>query len=244
MKGLALALVCAATRVAAQLPAANTEVTHPVDTVLPTAAQWPLRVRTSTPTLVSVLLAPVAPDAAPLRVESLLVQSDTTFLPLQGPARAPLQPGIYRLQWTSQDTLSGERTSRVRVIAVDKSTVDTQPHPPSLDRRAFLPETTWVRTHRPGFLIIAGIGVATLATAWTFEEDEVSPITIAIPAALAVGGLIGYVRGKTVAELNAENVAHNRRLVADDVAARQAIAGANARARAGTTVRVRVVDQP
>ena len=244
MKRLTVVLLCAATRLAGQELVVHPEVTHPADTVLPTAAHWPLRVRTTAPTFLSVLLAPVAPDAAPLRAESLIVRADTTFRPLHGPARAPLSPGIYRLEWTSRDAGSGERTVRVRVIAVDKVVADTQPLPPSLDRGAFLPETTWVRSRRPGFLIIAGIGAATVATVFAFEEDKVSPATIAIPAALTLGGLIAFLRGKTMAEVNTVNVAHNRQLVAADVAARQSIAGANARARAGATVRVRVVDQP
>jgi len=101
-----------------------------------------------------------------------------------------------------------------------------------------------VTIRRPGYLLIAGIGAASLAMAVTFDEGAVSPITIAIPSALALGGLIGFLRGRTVTEVVPENAAHNRQLVNADIAARQAIAGANARALAGATLRIRVVDQP
>ena len=220
------------------------DVTLPADTFLTDATHWPLRIQTAGTMLVTVFLAPVAPDTPPLHVESRLVSRDETFWPLHGPSGAPLKAGIYRLHVVAQDSASGQEASRVRVIAVERSRTDTQPYPPALDRSAFLPESTRVTTRRPGFLLIAGIGVATLATAMTFEEGSVSPITIVIPSALAVGGLIGFLRGRTVTQVVPENAAHNRQLVTADVAARQAIASANARALAGATLRIRILDRP
>lgn len=241
---LAFAYLCAATPLAGQLPAVRPDVTLPADTVLTDATHWPLRIQTAGTTLVTVFLAPVAPDRPPLHVESRLVRRDETFWPLHGRDGAPLASGIYRLHVVAQDSATGQEAGRVRVIAVERAETDTEPHPPALDRSAFLPESTTVTSHRPGFLLIAGIGVASLATAVTFEEGSISPITIVIPGALALGGLIGFLRGRTVTEVVPENAAHNRQLVKADIAARQAIASANAQTRAGATLRIRVVDQP
>ena len=241
---LAIGCLCAATPLAGQVPVVRPDMTLPADTVLTNATHWPLRIQTAGTVLVTVFLAPVTPDTPPLHVESRLVSRDETFWPLHGPNGAPLKAGIYRLVVVAQDSASGQEASRVRVIAVERARIDTQPHPPALESSAFLPESTRVTTHRPGFLLIAGIGVATLATAMTFEDGSVSPITIVIPSALAIGGLIGFLRGRTVTEVVPANAAHNRQLVSADVVARQAIASANARAVAAATLRIRVVDHP
>jgi hypothetical protein len=225
-------------------PPAPPAIAVSVDTSLAQAAQWPLRISTSGTTRVTVLLAPVAPDAPPFYREARLVRATETFLPLQGVAGTPLESGIYRLQVVSEDSASGVEISRVRVLAVERAKVDTQAYPPALDRGSFLPETTWVKTRRPGYLLIAGIGVASLATSWSMQDESISPITIAVPATLAIGGLVGFVRGKTVAQPMTANTRHNRDLVTADVASRQAVASANARARADASVRIRVVDQP
>jgi hypothetical protein len=244
-RSLAIGSACVAAPLAGQSPASRIAVTVSTDTSVAQTTHWPVRIRTSGTALVSVMLAPVAPDTPPLHLESRLIHDGETFWPLHGPGGEPLEPGIYRLLVTSQDSASGEEATRIRVVAVERAAADTQAHPPALDRAAFLPETTSVKTRRPGFLLIAGIGVASLATAWTFQEDEaLSPITIAIPAAMAIGGLVGFLRGRTVTEEMPANAAHNRALVDADMAARQAIVSANARARAAATLRIRVLDQP
>jgi hypothetical protein len=230
---------------AGQAPEAAPQIDVPADTQITPATGWPLRVRTAGPTRVTVLLAPVAPDAAPLHLETQVVRDARTFWPLHGANDASLEPGIYRLLVVTQDSASGHRATRVRVLAIERLATDTQAHPPVLDRRTFLPESAYVVSRRPGFLLIAGIGVAALATAWTFEEDRgLSPITLAVPGAMAVGGLVGFLKGRHVPHPAPANAAHNQRLVDDDLAARRAIAGANARALAAATWRIRVLDQP
>ena len=242
MRSLGL-LVLAAVPLAAQAPQPVVEA--PTDTSLAAATRWPLRVRVPNTMLVTVTLAPIGPDTPPVRIESRLVRHVETFWPLQLPGGATVEPGFYRLQIVAQDSVSGVETSRVRVIAVEQVTADTQSHPPALDRAAFLPETAQVTTRRPGFLLIAGIGVASLATAWTFHDGEaISPITVAVPGALAIGGLIGFLKGRSESHAVPDNVAHNRRVLEADVAARQAILGANERARAIATTRIRILDQP
>jgi hypothetical protein len=248
VRSLALALLAAALRagvpLAAQAPPAPV-LEAPADTSLTPATRWPLRVRTARTTLITVMLAPLAPDAPPLRIESRLVRQVETFWPLQLPGGAALEPGFYRLQIVAQDSASGAEASRVRVLAIEQVAADTQRHPPALDGAAFLPESTVVTQRRPGFLLIAGIGVASLATAWSFQDgDAFSPITIAVPAGLAVGGLVGFLKGRAQTQAVPDNVAHNRRLVDEDVAARQAIVGANARVREAAAARVRILDQP
>lgn len=230
---------------ASQAVAQHARIDVPADTLLLPAARWPLRVTSVGTTQVTVMLAPIAPDTPPLSVETRLVRGVETFWPLRDRAGAPLEPGAYRLMVVTQDSATGLERVRVRVLVVERTAADTLVHPPTLDRAAFLPETTRAVARRPGFLLIAGIGVASLATAWTFDGDQsISPITVAVPGALAVGGLIGFLKGRPVAQAVPANVVHNRRLVDDDLTARRAIAGTNARAVAGAAWRVRVVDQP
>lgn len=247
MRSLALVLFAcpfsAAVPLAAQAPQPIIEA--PTDTSLTPATKWPLRVRTAGTTLITVMLLPLTPDTPPLRIESRLVRHVDTFWPLQLASGAPIEPGFYRLQVVAQDSASGAETSRVRVLAIEQVAADTQRHPAALDGAAFLPESTVVTERRPGFLLIAGIGAVSLATAVSFQDGETfSPITIAVPAGLAVGGLVGFLKGRSQMQAVPDNVAHNRRLVDEDVAARQAIMGANARARLAAAARVRILDQP
>lgn len=240
-----MTFLTAAVLFASQTVGQHARLDVPADTLLAPAARWPLRITSSGTTQVTVMLAPIAPDTPPLSVETKLVRGVATFWPLRDRPGAPLEPGAYRLMVVTQDSATGLERVRVRVLVVERMAADTQLHPPALDRAAFLPETTHAVVRRPGFLLIAGIGMATLATAWTFEDDQgISPITVAVPGALAVGGVIGFLKGRPVAQPVPANVAHNRRLVDDDLTARQVIAGTNARALADATWRIRVVDQP
>lgn len=235
----------ASSPLAGQTTVARSPLPLPADTTVSPIGRWPLRVNLAGTTLVTVVLAPVAPDAPPIHFESQLVRSVHTFWPLRGPTGEAIEPGIYRLSVVTQDSASGEEATRVRVLAVDRIAADTQAHPPALDRAMFLPESAFVVTRRPGFLLIAGIGLAALATTWTFQEDEVvSPITVVVPGALAIGGLIGFLKGRGAWRPHPANRAHNRQLIADDLSTRGAIAGANARAVAAATWRIRVIDQP
>lgn len=240
-----MSFLAAAVLIASQTLAPHPRIELPADTLLAPAARWPLRVTTEGTTLVTVMLAPIAPDTPPLSVESRLVRGTATFLPLHAAGGAPLEPGVFRLTVVTQDSASGRESARVRVLVVERMAVDTQVHPPALDRTVFLPESTHAVVRRPGFLLIAGIGVASLATAWSFEQDKgISPITVVVPSALAVGGIIGFLKGRPVTHVAPANVVHNRRLVDDDLAARGAIAGTNARTIAGAAARIRVIDQP
>ena len=240
-----MTFLTAALLVASQAVAQHPRLDVSADTSLTPVARWPLRIAAAGTTHVTVMLAPITPDTPPLSVETKLVRGAETFWPLRGRAGAPLDPGPYRLVVVTQDSATGLEQVRVRVLVVERMIADTQAHPPALDRTAFLPESSHAVVRRPGFLLIAGIGVATLATAWSFDEDQaISPVTVAVPGALAVGGLVGFLKGRPVSQPLPANVLHNRRLVDDDLATRRDLAGSNARAVASATWRVRVVDQP
>jgi len=190
------------------------------------------------------MLAPLHPDAAALHIESQQTSGPRTFWPLQGLVDGEASAGAYRLIVTAEEDGAPPATL-VRVLVVERIAPDTQPHPPVLDQMAFLPESARTVSRRPGFLIITGIGLATLATTWTLSDNPTSsPVTIVVPGALAIGGIVGFFKGRATTHAVPANVAHNHRLVDDDAAARRRIASANAGIRAGAPLRVRVVDQP
>lgn len=242
-RGLLAVVRTLALPLAAQSPVAL-QLDLPVDTSLQSGARWPLRVTTPGPALVTVMIAPLWPDTPPLHLEAQRVAIAHTFWPLRGPADEPLPAGAYRLLVTAEPD-AGAPLRAVRVLVVDRVLPDTQAHPPALDKMTFLPESARSVTRRPGFLIVTGIGVATLAATWALSENPASsPVTIAVPGILAAGGILGFVKGRSSVHPVPANVAHNNRLVDDDAAVRRRIAEANARALAAAPLRVRVVDQP
>jgi hypothetical protein len=242
-EGWALAaLATLGTPLGAQAARLQLDVT--ADTSLPAGGRWPLRVTTAAPSQVTVMLAPLLPDTPPIHLESERVDVARTFWPLRGPADGPVLTGAYRLIVTAEPD-SGPPVRSIRVLVVERETPDTQPHPPALDKMSLLPESTRTVSRRPGFLIITGIGLATLAATVTLSEDPAgSPVTIAVPGALALGGLLGFVKGRSSVRALPGNVAHNNELVDADAAARRRIADANARLLAAAPLRVRVVDAP
>jgi hypothetical protein len=214
-----------------------------LDTLLRPGDRWPVQVETAAPSQVTVMLAPLLPETPALNIESQQGAGLRTFWPLRGQTGTRIVPGAYRLIVNAQDS-SGPPTTLVRVLVVERVTPDTEPHPPSLDRMAFLPETTHHTTRKAGFLIVSAIGAAGLATTVTVADRGASPVTLLVPGALTVGGLIGFLKGRPAPQLNTANVAHNRRLVDMDAAERRRIAAANAQAVADAAMRVRVVDRP
>jgi len=241
---LAALAVTASRPATAQSAAGRVRLDMPRDTVLRANARWPLRVETRDTALVTVMVAPLHPDAQPFRIESQRVIGAQIFWPLASSSGSALEPGAYRVIVTAAN--GGERLETVvRIVLVERMAPDTQPHPPVLDQMAFLPESSRTVSRRPGFLIVSGIGVAALATTWSLSDDlAASPVTIVVPSALAIGGLVGFLKGRPSTHALPANVAHNHRLVDDDAAARERIKTANARAMADAPQRVRVVDQP
>jgi hypothetical protein len=245
-----LATACVAVPLAAQSGdvAGLLKLDFAIDTSIPGTGRWPLRVDLPGPARVTVTFAPLLPDTPPLNVENQRVTGSHTFWPLRGPGDAPLLAGAYRLIVTAEPDGAGGGAPplrAVRVVVVERVTPDTQVHPPSLDKMKFLPESTSTVSRRPGFLIVTGIGVATLAATWVLADDPTaSPVTIVVPGVLAAGGLIGFLKGRPSRHAVPANVAHNNRLVDDDAAARRRIADANARLLAAAALRIRVVDQP
>lgn len=214
-----------------------------LDTLLGPDERWPLRVETPALSQVTVMLAPLLPETPALNIESQQGEGIQTFWPLRGQAGTRIVPGAYRLIVTTQEP-GRAPTTVVRVIVVERVTPDTVAHPPSLDRMAFLPETTHSTTRKPGFLIVSAIGAAGLATTMTVSDRGASPVTLLVPGALTIGGLVGFLKGRPSTHAVPANVAHNRRLVEDDAEMRRSIAAANARVVADAELRVRVVDRP
>jgi len=186
-----------------------------------------------------------AGSAAPVYIDSVLASGPAAFTwNLRAADGALVQSGRYTLRFMTRDTAGTVAPPTSRAIEVERVQTDTFPVPADLRGSELLPESTYAR-RRPLAPLASGAalgaGAVLLAGFGPLPGGASDTRAYAAGAAIGMGALVGFVRGVTVAMPDEAAIAENRRRVAENARTRDAIARANAAARAQATVRIRTV---
>jgi hypothetical protein len=157
--------------------------------------------------------------------------------------------GSYVLRAHAVDTV-GQMTTEERIVRIARVPVDTQAHPAPLAATAFAPESRPAAT-RTGPRLATGGALALLvaiAPSMLGSPDLNSgvsgdPTSFAVAGGVALGSVIGFVKGRKPQPLTA-NIAKNRTLRENDRQQRATIIAANAEARSKAPVRVTTMRAP
>lgn len=224
------------------------QVEVPADTVLdPSDGRLPIVPRASRRAAAFVAVGPADAPTVVAWSDTLRVgASGALGWDLRGRDGALVAPGRYALRVTAMDS-SGEVSPTIeRVLVVTRMEPDTQPLPLPLLAAAFEPETLRIKHASPTVLLLgAGLGAAAAllpdaAARSELNAGRTSDVTrLVIAGSVTVAGIVGFLAGQRVQPVP-EAARRNAELRQRDTANRQSLAQANAAARAGAPVRVRL----